>query len=101
MSTPDQETSKLTYQDHDGIMREIEGCSLTVDKLGRHWIWSERVEHNLVYKTKGLENALLSAIDSLLFTVKLRDERIEALQRIVDLAQRFADEVKPDEDYNE
>ena len=87
---------KLVYKDHDGILHEIKGCTLIVDELGRHWIWSDRVGYNLVYKTKGLENALLAAIDSLLFTVKLRDERIEALQRIADLAQKFADEVKPD-----
>ena len=39
----------------------------------------------------------MSAIDSLLFTIKLRDERIKALQQIADAAMRFADEVKPSE----
>jgi len=58
MTTPNPET-KLTYTDHDGVRREVEGCQLTVDKLGRHWIWSEQLQENLVYKTKGHENALL------------------------------------------
>ena len=31
-------------------------------------------------------------------TIQLRDERIAGLQRIADLAQQFADEVKPDEE---
>ena len=50
----------------------------------------------LVYLTKKREDTLLTAIDSLLFAVKLRDERTAGLQRIADLAQKFADEVKPD-----
>lgn len=92
----DSSNTKPTYRDYDGAIREIRDCTLTVDSLDRHWIWSEALQHNLVYKTKGRENALLAAIDSLLFTVHLRDQRIAALQRIADLAQRFADEVKPD-----
>lgn len=57
----------LNYRDHDGVMQRVKGCTLSVDSLDRHWIWSEQVKLNLVYKTKGRENALLSAIDSLLF----------------------------------
>lgn len=99
MSSAEPETnSKLTYRDHDGALRWVRGCRLTVDKLDRHWIWSDQLKHNLVYKTKGREDALLAAIDSLLFTIQLRDERIAGLQRIADVAQRFADEVKPDEE---
>lgn len=93
-----QETTPLTYIDHDGARRDIKGCRLTVDHLERHWIWSDQLQHNLVYKTKGREDALLAAIDSLLFTIKLRDERIAGLQRIADLASAFADQVKPDEE---
>ncbi len=88
----------LTYVDHDGARREVHGCKLTVDRLDRHWIWSEQLKQNLVYKTKGRENALLAAIDNLLFIIQLRDERIAALQRIADLAQRFADELNPEGD---
>ena len=65
---------------------------MAVDQLDRHWIWSEQLQHNVVYKTKGRENALLAAIDSLLFTIQLRDERIAALQRVHNLAQSFAEE---------
>lgn len=88
----------LTYIDHDGARRTVRGCRMTVDQLDRHWIWSEHLERNLVYKTKGRENALLAAINSLLFTIQLRDERIAALQRVHDLAQRFAEEAFPEED---
>lgn len=88
---------KLTYIDHDGARQEIRGCNLVVDRLDRHWIWSDQLQHNLVYRTKGRDNALLAAIDVLLFTIRLRDKRIAALQRIADLATKFADEVKPDE----
>lgn len=87
--------NKLTYRDHDGVTREVKGCRLTVDNLDRHWIWSDRIQQNLVYKTKGRENALLASIDSLLFILQLRDERIAALQRVVDLAERFAAEAFP------
>jgi len=94
----DKETSTLTYTDHDGARRKVRGCSMTVDHLDRHWLWSDQLEKNIVYKTKGKENALLAAIDSLLFTIQLRDERIAGLQRIADLAHAFADQVKPDEE---
>lgn len=91
-------TSKLTYTDHDGARREVKGCSLTVDHLDRHWIWSDQIQQNLVYKTKGREDALLAAINSLLFRLQLRDYRIAGLQRIVDLAERFAAEAFPQEE---
>lgn len=86
----------LKYIDHDGAQREVKGCQLTVDKFDRHWIWCKQLDRNLVYKTKGRENALLAAIASLLFTIQLRDERINSLQRVADIANRFADEIKPD-----
>ena len=87
----------LTYIDHDGSNRTVKDCRMMVDQLDRHWIWSEQLQHNLVYKTKGRENALLAAIDSLLFTIQLRDERIAALQRVHDLAQQFAAKAFPEE----
>lgn len=87
----------LTYIDHDGARRVVKGCKLTVDHLDRHWIWSEQLAHNIVYKTKGRDNSLLAAIDSLLFTIQLRDERIAELQRVHDLAQHFAEEAFPEE----
>jgi len=87
----------LVYTDSDGVKREVKGCTLTVDQLDRHWIWSEQLEQNLAYKTKGREDALLAAISSLLFTIKLRDDRINSLQRVADLASAFADQIKPDE----
>ena len=68
----------LTYTSHDGARRQVRGCRMTVDQLDRHWIWSDQLQHNLVYKTKGRENALLAAINSLLFAIQLRDERIAA-----------------------
>ncbi len=97
MTTPETET-KLTYTDHDGVRREVEGCHMIVDKFGRHWIWSDQLEQNLAYKTKGREEALLASIDSLLFILQLRDERIESLQRVVNLAEQFAAEAFPPDD---
>ena len=88
-------SDKLTYRDHDGAQREVTECTLTVDDLDRHWIWSEQLQRNLVYKTKGRENALLATIDSLLFTIQLRDERIAELQRVVSLAEAFSEEAFP------
>lgn len=90
-------TNTLSYVDHEGMRREVRSCSMTVDHLNRHWIWCDYLDHNLVYKTKGRENALLAAIDSLLFTIQLRDERIVGLKRIADLAERFAKEAFPSE----
>ena len=87
----------LVYTDSDGVKREVKGCTLTVDHLDRRWIWSEQLEQNIAYKIRGRDDALLAAISSLLFTIKLRDDRISGLQRIADLASAFADQIKPDE----
>lgn len=91
------DTDSLTYVDRDGILRLVKGCTLTVDRLDRHWIWSSELDHNIVYSIKGRENALLASIDSLLFTIQLRDERIAELQRVYKLAQGFAAEAFPEE----
>lgn len=92
--------AKLTYIDHDGALQTIEGLTLTIDKHGRHFIWCDQLDHNLTYETKGLDNALLSAIDSLLFSIQLKDERINKLQKINDLALQFAAAVNPEEEDN-
>ena len=93
----EQTNIPMNYIDHDGARREVRGCRMTVDKFDRHWIWSEQIRHNLVYKAKGRENALLAAIDSLLFTIQLRDERIAGFKRIADLAERFVAEAFPED----
>jgi hypothetical protein len=93
-TTPD---TSLTYVDHDGAKRELSGCSMHADKAGRYWLWSEQLQHNLAYQERGREACLLSAINSLLFTIQLRDERIAALQRIADLADAFVEAVRPSE----
>lgn len=87
----------LTYTASDGAKREVRECTITKDKANRYWLWSEHLKHNLAYKSRTREDCLLAAIDSLLFTISLRDERISALQRIADLAQEFASEIIPDE----
>ena len=88
-------SDKLTYRDQDGVEREVKGCTLTVDALDRHWIWSEQLQQNITYKVKGRENALLNAIDGLLFIIQLKNERIRDLQRIVYLAEKFSEEAFP------
>jgi hypothetical protein len=100
MNTLNLDTS-LDYRDSDGVVRTIEGCNLTLDKANRYWLWCESLEHNLAYKARTKEDALLIAIDSLLFTIQLRDERLEALERIHKLAVEFADKIKPDNEEDE
>lgn len=86
-------TSNLTYTDHNNTVITVKNCRVTVDKLDRHWIWSEQLKNAISYGEKGRENALIAAINSLLFTISLRDERIAKLQRIADLADGFVDKV--------
>ena len=90
--------NRLHYKDSDGLVRVLSGCSLTQDKVGRYWLWCDKLEHNLAFKIKTKEDCLIAAIDSLLFTIQLRDERIASLQRIATLAQAFADEIKQDKE---
>ena len=95
MSTTETENA-LLFKDSDGVARKLDGCHLYLDKAGRHWLWSDALGHNLAYKIKNREDTLLCAISSLLFTIKLRDEKIAKLQRIADLAEKFAAEVSPE-----
>jgi hypothetical protein len=90
-------TDTLTFKAFDEPRRTLQGCTLTVDKGGRYWLWSDQLEHNLCYKADSREDALIGAIHSLLHTIKLRDERIASLQRIADLAHQFAEAVNPSE----
>jgi len=86
----------LKYRDSDNVQRELKECVLTVDKNGKHWLWSEKLEQNLAYKINNREDVLLASIASLLFIIELKDERIKSLQHIADLATIFADQIKPD-----
>lgn len=90
----------LTFKAFDEPRRPLKGCTLTVDKGGRYWLWSDQLGHNLCYKADSREDALIAAIHSLLGTVRLKDERIASLQRIADLAQQFAEAVNPSESYD-
>ena len=88
--------TKLTYKDSDNVTREID-CNLTIDKQGKYWIYSNKLKHNLVYKSATYENALLASIASLLFTIELKDRELTELRRIEALAVAFADQIKPDD----
>lgn len=90
------EMNKLLYKDSDGVTRELTDCSLYQDKAGRYWLWSDQLQQNLAYKIKEKEDCFLEAISSLLFIIQLKDERIKGLKYIADLAQKFADQIKPD-----
>ena len=91
-------TSNLVYTDHNNTTITVKNCSVTVDKLDRHWIWSEQLKNAISYGEKGRENALIAAINSLLFIISLRDERIAKLQRIADLADEFVDKINAEYD---
>lgn len=87
-------SEELTYIDSDGARQKVRGCKLSQDKAGRYWLWSEELQRNLAYKIRGREDCFLAAINSLLFSINLRDQQIAALQRIADLASDFADQIK-------
>lgn len=91
-----EKNTSLKYSSHDGDVRTVKGCKLTLDKTNRYWLWCETLQHNLAYKAETKEYALLLAIDSLLFTIQLKDEQLKALNSINDLALQFANEIKPD-----
>jgi len=94
----DNQTS-LTYRSSEGGYNTVENCEMTIDKAGRFWLWSEDLQHNLAHKSASREDCLLAAIDSLLSTIKLKDERIDKLQRVNDLTEQFLETVfPPDED---
>ena len=87
-------SEELTYVNSDGDRQKVRGCKLSQDKAGRYWLWSDALQQNLAYRIKGREDCFLAAINSLLFSIYLRDERISELQKIADLALAFADQIK-------
>lgn len=87
-------SEELTYIDSDGALQKVRGCKLSQDKAGRYWLWSDTLQHNLAYRIRGREDCFLAAINSLLFSIRLRDEKISELQKIADLASDFADQIK-------
>ena len=89
---------KLQYTDHEGVPRTIKGLEVTQGKCGRYWIWSEQLQHNLAYKEGTLDDALKSAIRSLLFSIELRDRQISALQHISDSVDAFIAQVRPEDE---
>lgn len=86
----------LTYTDHDGIPRTIKSLALSQDSTGRHWLWHEKLEQNLAYKTKTREDTLLAALDSALFLLSLKQERIDELSFIVEKVYTFVDSIQGD-----
>lgn len=86
----------LIYRNSEGWKTEVKGCELTKAKNEKFYLWSEALKHNLAYNVQTREDALLAAIDSLLFTIELRDKKIAELQRVYNLAAELADMIKPD-----
>lgn len=98
METTNEPNLSLEYRDSDNLRRKLEDCNIRVDTAGRYWLWSEQLESNLAYKAKTREDCFLESINMLLFIISMRDERIQMLQKIADLANAFADQIKPDEE---
>lgn len=90
-------TSELSYVDDEGVPRTIDGLSLSVDKAGRMWLWSEQLEHNLAYKYKNREHLFLAAIDSLLFTISLMQEKVDTFRHFEKKLDEFLEAVRPSE----
>lgn len=84
---------KLEYTNSDGEKVTIDECNMTTDKVGRFWLWCDVTKTNIAYKQRTERDCLLAAIDSLLFTIQLRSERIEKLERIAALAKQFAEQI--------
>ena len=87
----------LNYRCSSGEPSTLEGCTMSVDKAGLYWLWSEQLQENLAYRQKTRDECLLDAIGSLLFKIQLLYERIAELRRIADLAHAFADQIKSDD----
>ena len=90
-------SKNLTYTSHDGLQITIEGLSLTQDNTGRYWLWSGALEQNLAYKIKTREDALLAALDSTLFLLSLKQEKIDELSAMRDKVRAFLEDVQGDE----
>lgn len=89
-------SENLTYTDHDGTRLTVEGLSLTQDKAGLYWLWSDALNQNLAYKTKTREDTLLAALDSALFLLSLKQERIDDLSAVRDKVNAFIDSIQGD-----
>jgi len=95
---PAMNENLITYTNHDGVKQTIKGLSLSQDKVGRYWLWHDSLEQNLAYKTKTREDTLLAALDSALFLLSLKQERIDELSIMCDRVQTFIEAIKGDQD---
>jgi hypothetical protein len=91
-------SEQLTYIDHEGAKRILKGVSVSQDKAGRYWLWSEALEQNLAYKVKSKEDMLMSALSSALFLLDLKQEKLDRLQALQEKVMAFVDDVTPKED---
>jgi hypothetical protein len=91
-------SEQLTYIDHEGAKRTIKGVSVSQDKAGRYWLWSEALDQNLAYKEKSREDMLMSALSSALFLLELKQEKLDSLQALQEKVMAFVDDVTPNED---
>ena len=87
-------SENIIYTDHEGVTQHVRGVSLTQDKTGRYWLWSEQEEQNLAYKTKTREDTFLAALDSALFLLSLKQERINELSMMQEKVLAFIESIK-------
>lgn len=90
--------TSLNYIDSDGAMSTVKGLTVTQDKAGRYWIWSEQLQCNVAYKAKTMEDAVLIALDSLLFTIKLKQEKVDAFYELQNKVGSFIESVQDNEE---
>lgn len=86
-------TTSLDFIDHNGQPSSVHDCEMSIDASGRFYLWSEGLEQNLAHRARDRNSCLLEAIDSLLFLIKLRDERIAEMKVTCDIARKFADAI--------
>ena len=88
----------LIYTDSDGALRTVKGLTVTQDKAGRYWVWSEQLKQNLAYKAKTMDDAALIAIDLLLFMLKLKQKKLDALYELQSKVSAFVESVTEKEE---
>ena len=91
-------SESLTYIDHEGLQRIVEGCTTYTDKAGRHWLHSERTGTNLAYKERSREDMLLSALNSALWYVEHYKEQRDILLDFKNKFDSFVDSVSDKEE---
>jgi ABC-type uncharacterized transport system involved in gliding motility auxiliary subunit len=83
----------FNYIDSDGAFQNVKGLSIRKDKAGKYWLWSDQLNKNIAIKANNLEDMLKMALNSVLFTVHIKQTRLDTLTELKNKVDAFVEAI--------